>query len=330
MEVVIKGDGDGDGDEAGGFTSPKEGDPCSVLLPSPSPHFGGSWRLEQKATTPAPAKKREHLSPHVTKTKRRGSWLWPPAFFFTSFWQKLEIGTKVHISDSCQKERAFNSTLVLSGGVVDTINKENGLMEVVIKGDGDGDERAFNSTLVLSGGVVDTINKENGLMEVVIKGDGDGDGDEAGGFTSPKEGDPCSVLLPSPSPHFGGSWRLEQKATTPAPAKKREHLSPHVTKTKRRGSWLWPPAFFFTSFWQKLEIGTKVHISDSCQKERAFNSTLVLSGGVVDTINKENGLMEVVIKGDGDGDGDCSASIIILIILKIYDHILADEKRSES
>ena len=52
--------------------------------------------------------------------------------------------------------------------------------------------------------------------------------------------------------------------------------------------------------------------------------------GVVDTINKENGLMEVVIKGDGDGDGDCSASIIILIILKIYDHILADEKRSES
>jgi len=50
--------------------------------------------------------------------------------------------------------------------------------------------------------------------------------------------------------------------------------------------------------------------------------------GVVDTINKENGLMEVVIKGDGDGD--CSASIIILIILKIYDHILADEKRSES
>ena len=48
---------------------PKEGDPCSALLLSPSPHFGGSWRLEQKSTTPAPAKKREHLSPHVTKTK---------------------------------------------------------------------------------------------------------------------------------------------------------------------------------------------------------------------------------------------------------------------
>ena len=141
----------------------------SLLPPAKSPsrssaHFGGSRRLEQKSTTPAPTKKREHLSPHVTVTRT-------------------------------------------------------------------------------------------------------------------KEGDPCSVLLPSPSPHFGGSWRLEQKSTTPAPAKKREHLSPHVTKTKRRGSWLWPPAFFFTSFWQKLEIGTKVHISDSCQKERAFNSTLVLSGG---------------------------------------------------
>jgi len=46
----------------------KEGDPCSVLLPSPSPHFGGSWRLEQKFTSPTPAKKIE-LSPHVTKTK---------------------------------------------------------------------------------------------------------------------------------------------------------------------------------------------------------------------------------------------------------------------
>ena len=40
---------------------PKEGDPGSGLLPSSSPHFGKSWRLEQKCTSPTPAKKREHL-----------------------------------------------------------------------------------------------------------------------------------------------------------------------------------------------------------------------------------------------------------------------------
>ena len=72
--------------------------------------FGGSCSFEQKATTPAPAKKREHLSPHVTKTKRRGSLLCPPAVSFTSFWRELEIGTKVNNSGSRQKERAFIST----------------------------------------------------------------------------------------------------------------------------------------------------------------------------------------------------------------------------
>ena len=112
---------------------PKKGT-CSVLLPSPSPHFGGSWRLEQKFTSPTPAKKIE-LSPHVTKTKegdpcsvilpspskryflehfsphitshedqRRGSLLCPPAVSFTSFWRELEIGTKFHISNTCQKD----------------------------------------------------------------------------------------------------------------------------------------------------------------------------------------------------------------------------------
>eukprot|EP00985_Skeletonema_marinoi_P028337 scaffold24577_cov125-Skeletonema_marinoi.AAC.1 len=103
---------------------PKKGT-CSVLLPSPSPHFGGSWRLEQKFTSPTPAKKIE-LSPHVTKTKEgdpcsvllpspsKRYFLehfsphitshCPPAISFTSFWRELEIGTKFHISNTCQKD----------------------------------------------------------------------------------------------------------------------------------------------------------------------------------------------------------------------------------
>ena len=72
---------------------PKKGT-CSVILPSPSKRYF-----------------LEHFSPHITshEDQRRGSLLCPPAVSFTSFWRELEIGTKVHISDSRQKDRVIST-----------------------------------------------------------------------------------------------------------------------------------------------------------------------------------------------------------------------------
>ena len=119
-----------------------------------SPRFGGSCSFEQKATTPAPAKKVRAFISTRHKDQKKG----------------------ILALSSCR------------------------LLHLILAGAGDWNK---SQQLRLP------PKRESIYLHMSQR---------------PKEGDPGSGLLPSSSPHFGKSWRLEQKFTSPTPAKKREHL----------------------------------------------------------------------------------------------------------